>query len=151
MKFLLQMKELEQPIRMKHVASIAFSATCQWPPADKPLKPPGVNWAKTLENRRSELVARKNRPLDWNQYNIYDKVTHWFEVIGKELQHPVILAENVYNMDEMRTMLSMLNSVENLVGKDDTRGYRGGRVKRTMVTAIECISADGRCLKHMII
>lgn len=48
-------------------------------------------------------------------------------------------------------MLSMLNSVKVLVGKDDTRGYRGARVKRTMVTAIECISADGRCLKPMII
>ena len=73
------------------------------------------------------------------------------KVIGKELQNPAILAENVYNMDEMGTMLSMLNSVKVLVGKDDTQGYRGARVKRTMVTAIECISADGKCLKPMII
>ena len=71
--------------------------------------------------------------------------------MGKELQNPAILAENVYNMDEMGTMLSMLNSVKVLVGKDDTQGYRGARVKRTMVTAIECISADGKCLKLMII
>lgn len=96
-------------------------------------------------------MARKNRPQDWNRYNIYDKVTHWFDVIGKELQNPAILAENVYNMDETGIMLSMLNSVKVLVGKDDTRGYRVARVKRTMVTAIECISADGRCLKPMII
>ncbi len=54
-------------------------------------------------------------------------------------------------MDEMGTMLSMLNSVKVLIGKDDTRGYRGARVKRTMVTTIECISADGKCLKPMII
>ena len=44
-------------------------------------------------------------------------------------------------------MLRMLNSVKVLVGKDDTRGYRGARVKRTTVTAIECISADGESLK----
>ena len=38
----------------------------------------------------------------------------------------------------------MLGSVKVLVGKDDARDYRGARVKRTTVTAIECISGDGR-------
>ena len=36
-------------------------------------------------------------------------------------------------------------------GKDDSRAYRGVGVKRTMVTAIECISSDGRSLLPMII
>ncbi|KAF1818899.1 CENP-B protein, partial [Dissoconium aciculare CBS 342.82] len=45
----------------------------------------------------------------------------------------------------------MLGSVKVLVGRDDTRAYRGAQVKRTTVTAIECISADGRCLSPMII
>ena len=65
------------------------------------------------------------RPLNWNrrEKNIYIKITHWFEVIGKVLQDPVILAENVYNMDETGVMLSMPGSVKVLVGKDDVRGY----------------------------
>ena len=46
-----------------------------------------------------------------------DKVTDWCEVVGKELQNPAILPENVYNMDETGIMLSMLNSVKVLVGK----------------------------------
>ena len=79
------MNAFGQPVRMKYIASIAFSATRQRPPADRPLKPPGVNWAKGLERRRLELVVRKNRPQDWNRYNIYDKVLHWFGMIGKEL------------------------------------------------------------------
>jgi hypothetical protein len=54
-------------------------------------------------------------------------------------------------MDEIVVMLSMLNSVKVLVGKDNTQAYRGARVKRTMVTAVECIPADGRCLDPMII
>jgi hypothetical protein len=54
-------------------------------------------------------------------------------------------------MDETGVMLSMLGSVKVLVVKDDTRNYRGARVKRTMVTAIECISGDGRYLNPMII
>jgi hypothetical protein len=42
-------------------------------------------------------------------------------------------------------MLSMLNYVKVLVGKDDTHAYIGARVKRTIITTVECISADGRC------
>ena len=38
-----------------------------------------------------------------------------------------------------------------LVGKDDKRNYRGARVQRTTVTAVECISADGRYLNPLII
>ena len=72
-------------------------------------------------------------------------------MIGKELYNPAILPGNVYNMDETGVMLSMLSSVKVLVGKGNTRSYRGVRVKRTMVTAIECIVADGRCLDPMII
>lgn len=45
----------------------------------------------------------------------------------------------------------MPGSVKVLRGKDDIRDYRGARVKREMVTAIECISADGRYLTPMII
>ena len=37
---------------------------------------------------------------------MYDKVEYWFEVIGKELQNPKILAESVRNMDETGVLLS---------------------------------------------
>jgi hypothetical protein len=72
-------------------------------------------------------------------------------VIGKVLQDPAILLENVYNIDETGVMLSKLSSVKVLVGRDDLRDYRGAGVKRTMVTAIECISADGRSSLPLII
>lgn len=48
-------------------------------------------------------------------------------------------------------MLSILGSVKVLVSKDDLRDYRGAGVKRTTVTAIEYISADGRSLLPLII
>jgi hypothetical protein len=76
--------------------------------------------------------------------DFYDKITHWFEVIGKELHDPIIVPENIYNMDETGVMLCMLSSMKVLVSKDDSRAYRGAGVKREMVTAIECISSDGR-------
>jgi hypothetical protein len=50
-KFVLQISDLGKPIRIKFIPSLAFSVTRQRPKADRPLKPPGKNWAKALENR----------------------------------------------------------------------------------------------------
>jgi hypothetical protein len=150
---ILQMAELGTPMRIKYIPSIAFTATCHRPEADRPAKPPNKNWTKAFENRHPELKARKVRALDWNRHekNIYHKIEHWFEVIGKVLEDPAIHRKNVYNMDETGVMLSMLGSIKVLVGRKDLRDYRGARVKRTVVTAIECISADGRYLDPMVI
>jgi hypothetical protein len=63
----------------------------------------------------------------------------------------VVLLENVYNINETGVMLSKLSSVKVLVGRDNLRNYRGAGVKRTIVTAIECISANGRSLLPLII
>jgi len=85
------------------------------------LPPPGKNWPQAFHKRHPELKPKKVKALDWNRHdnNIYDKITHWFEVIGKELCDPVIAPENVYNMDETGVMLSMLGSIKVLVGKND--------------------------------
>jgi hypothetical protein len=67
------------------------------------------------------------------------------------LRDLAILAENIYNMDETRVMLLMLGSVKVLISKNNKRKYRGARVKRIIVTAIECISTDSRYLNPIII
>jgi hypothetical protein len=86
------MSNLGQPIRIKFIPSIAFSVTRQRPTTNRPLKPLGKNWAKALENRHSVLKARRVKALDWDRHekNIYGKVIHWFEVIGKILQDPTV-------------------------------------------------------------
>jgi hypothetical protein len=68
-------------------------------------------------------------------------------VLGKVLQD---LAINVYSINEIGA-LSKLSSVKVLVGKDNLQNYRGTGLKRPMVTAIECKSADGRSLQPLII
>lgn len=45
----------------------------------------------------------------------------------------------------------MLGSIKVLVGKDDSRNYRDIGIKRIIVTAIKCISANGRSLLLLII
>jgi hypothetical protein len=97
---------------------------------------------------RTDICPKSWRYIDTN---IHDKVTFWFEIIGKQLHDPLIHPENVYNMDETGVLLSMLGCVKVLVDKDDPRAYRGAGVKRTMITAIECVSADGRSLHPLII
>lgn len=131
------MADLGQLLRMKHMRSLAFRATRHWSLDIRPSKPPGKNWPKALEKRYPDLKARREKGLDWNRHriNIHGKVTHWFEVIAKVLKDPKIESENAYNMDETGVMLSQPDSIKVLVGKDDQRGCRGARLKRTTITA----------------
>ena len=152
-KFLIQQDALGRPVRIKYVPSIAFSLARRRPSTDRPSKPPGKNWAQHFHKRHANVLkASKSEALDWDRFDIYDKVIHWFDVIEKVvLQDPAVLPKNVWNMDETGVMLSKLNSVKVLMSKDNQRGCRGARVKRTMVTAVECVNAEGRFLDPMII
>jgi hypothetical protein len=146
-KFVLLMSSLGHPVRIKFMRSLAFRIALRRS-TSRPLKPPGPNWPQAFEKRHPELRARRVKAMDWKRHDshIYNKVTEWFEVIGKVLEDPSILPANIYNIDETGVMLSMLASVKVLVGKDDIRDYRGAGVKRQMMSSIECISADGRSL-----
>jgi hypothetical protein len=130
------MADFGNPVRIKYLSALAFSIARQR--SNKATKPPGKNWPRGFQNRHPALKSRRVRAMDWKRHenNIYHKIIHWFEVIGKVLQDPAILLENVYNMDETGVMLCMLGSVKVLLSKDDLREYRGAGVKRTMVTAI---------------
>ena len=93
------------------------------------------------------------KAIDWDRHNrhIYNKVVDWFAVIGKELASFIVLAENTYNMDETGVFLSVFNSLKVLVGRHELKTHRGAGVKRTLITAIEYVSADGRYLNPLIV
>jgi hypothetical protein len=140
-------------VQIKFLPLLAFSIARQRSTTQKATKPPNKNWAQAFQKRHPALKSRQVRAMAWecHKNNIYNKITHWFEVIGKVLQDPAILPENVYNMDKTRVMLCMLGSIKVLISKDDPRDYRGAGVKHTMVTAVKCVSANGRSLLLMII
>jgi hypothetical protein len=106
-KYLIHMSDRGYPIRAICVPSLAFIIACQRSTMDVTIKPLGRNWHQAFRKRNSELNPRKVRAVDWNRHdnNIYDKTTHWFKVIGKVLQDPAVLPENVYNMDETGVIL----------------------------------------------
>ena len=123
-KYLIQEDALGRSVRIKYIRSIAFSFSLarQRATKDRPSQPPGRNWPQFFYKHHPDLKASKIRALDWNRYSTYDNVTHWFKVIGKLLQDSTVLQEKVYNMDETGIMLSKLNSIKVLVGKDNKRG-----------------------------
>jgi hypothetical protein len=152
-KFLLLMSSFGHPVQIKYIPLLAFSIARRRSTAIKTTKPPGKNWARAFERCHKELKTRKVRAIDWKHHenNIYPKIAEWFEVIERVLQDLAILSESVYNMDKTGVMLSKLGLIKVLVGRDDLQDYRGAGVKRTMVTAIKCISADCRYLLPLII
>jgi hypothetical protein len=148
--FLILMSNFDYPVRIKYIPSLALILARQRSPT---AKPPGENWPRAFEKRHPVLKARMVKAIDWKRHgnNTYPKIVEWFDVMRPVVQDLAIWPENVYNMDETRVMLSMLGSVKVLVGKDDLRKHLRAGVKRTMVTAIECISGDGRSLLALIV
>jgi hypothetical protein len=72
-------------------------------------------------------------------------------VISRVIHDPAVLPKNVYNMDKTGVMLSMLSSVKVFIGKHNLQDYRSAGVKRTVITAIKCISADSRLPLPLIV
>jgi len=159
--YLLRMSANGYPLPVKfarnlaHVIMLQRSSIFQIPATDRnDIKPPGKNWPQAFCKRHPELKAMRMKAIDWDRHDrhIYNKVVDWFAVIGEELASPVVLAENTYNMDETGVLLSVLNSLKVLVGRHELKTHRGAGVKRTtLITAIECVSADGRYLNPLIV
>jgi hypothetical protein len=114
---------------------------------------PAKDWPQAFYKRHPELKAVSMKAIDWQRHekNIRAKVEHWFEIMNKQLSQRDIVQENVYNMDETGVLLSDLNTVKVIVSSSDARRNRGVGLRRTMITAVEYISADGRCLPPLII
>jgi hypothetical protein len=76
------------------------------------------------------------KAIDWERHDnhIYDKVVDWFSVVGRELNNLAVLAENIYNMDETGLILSVLNSLKVLVGRNELKIYRGAGVMEELHT-----------------
>lgn len=86
--FLLEQDAFGRPVRIKYIRSIAFSLARRRALADRPSKLPGRNWPQSFCKSHPELKGSTRRALDWNRFNIHDKVSHWFEVVGTVVQDP---------------------------------------------------------------
>jgi hypothetical protein len=114
---------------------------------------PAKDWPQAFCKRHPELKVARLRALDWRRHekNIYKKIVNWFDLMRAQLEEAGVLQENVYNMDETGVLLSVLGSSKYLVSAEMHKSHRGTDSKRTLITAVECISADGRSLPPLII
>jgi len=114
---------------------------------------PAKDWPQVFCKRHPELKVARLRTLDWRRHekSIYNKVVNWFDLMRAQLEETDVLQENVYNMDETGVLLSVLGSSKYLVSAEMPKTHRGTDTKRTLITAVECISADGRSLPPLII
>ncbi|KAM0714640.1 hypothetical protein Q7P37_009938 [Cladosporium fusiforme] len=99
---------------------------------------PGKDWPQAFCKRYPELKAKRLKALDWKRHekNLYVKTVHWFDIMREQLNSPGVSKENVYNMDETGGLIE--------------RAW-GVSVRRTLITAVECISADSVSLTPLII
>ena len=81
--------------------------------------------AQIVPTSPTAVLLTRLKMIDWERYDyhIYDKVVHWFSVIGPQLADPTIKRENIYNMDEMGVLLSVLNGLKCLVSALEARNY----------------------------
>jgi hypothetical protein len=157
-EYLLQACRNGYPLPVKAVRTLAYVIARQRRQRSSPgqvddVRPPNPNWPQAFLKRHPELKSTRIKALDANRHDhhIYHKVEEWFRLMGEQLGNPDILPENMYNMDETGVLLSVLNTLKVLISSDELRPYRKVGANRTLVTAIECISANGRSLPPLII
>jgi hypothetical protein len=82
--------------------------------------------------------------LDWRRQekSIYNKVVNWFNLMRVQLEETDVLQENVHNMVETGLLLSVLGSYKYVVSAEMPKTHKGTDTKRTLITAVECISAQ---------
>lgn len=153
--YVLRMSQNGYPLAVKVLRSLALVLRRRRgnTPDDDNILAPGKNWPQGFYRRNPQLKSRRMRAMAWDRHDhtIYPKVAEWFQVISEELERPDVLPENVYNMDETGVLLGKLGSLKVLVGKNELRNYRGASSRRTLITAVECISATGSCLDPLVI
>jgi hypothetical protein len=90
-KYLILIADLGNPVRIKCLPALAFSIARQRS-TNKAAKPPNKNWAQAFQKRHPALKSRRVRAMAWERHenNIYNKITHWFQVIRKVLEDPAI-------------------------------------------------------------
>ena len=62
-KYMKQMADLGNPVRIKYIPSLAFSVARRRSTANKATKPPHRNWAQAFQKRHPALKSRRVRAM----------------------------------------------------------------------------------------
>jgi Tc5 transposase DNA-binding domain len=138
------------PVRVKYLPQLAQAIALQRCSrfqslgADRIIRAPSKNWMQAFYARHPELKSTRVKAIDLRRHgpHMHDKVREWSDVIGQELRSAGVCADNIYNMDETGVILSAPKSEKVLMRRDERSMQRGASFQRTLITAVECISAS---------
>jgi hypothetical protein len=118
---------------------------------------PGKGWLRRFKKRHEDKIVHcRTSGLDPKCARSFNHpvVNDYFEKLRQVLEAEDIPWENVYNMDEKGAQLGGGRKVRRrkyLFGRSSCQRYRIRSSNLELVTAVECVSADGHTLKPYII
>ncbi|GJE90483.1 DDE-domain-containing protein [Phanerochaete sordida] len=117
------------------------------------LRPVGMVWVRRFLKRHPDVKVRWTTGLESCRAQALNRhaVSGYFDIIYDLIVRYDIPPENIYNMDEKGLLLGIGKRVRALVDRDQKTVNHIEDGNRELVTAIECISADGTALRPTVI
>lgn len=115
--------------------------------SDLPSNPPRIvskNWVYRFIDRLPEdLYITTQKPIEKARFDAEDvaKITHWFDLLEKEIQKQQIGPQNIYNIDDSGIQIGQ-NSSQRVVTQHPQRRLRSSDTRQS-ITIIEGVAAEG--------
>jgi hypothetical protein len=119
-------------------------------------KLPGKKWVYSLMDRHQDLKLKRVTGLDPLRAQCFNptSVKGHFQLLENILRGKDIPWENVYNMDEKGLQLGggrKLDGTQYLYSSEQHVGVKTQKASLELVTAIECVAADGAILEPCLV
>jgi hypothetical protein len=116
-------------------------------------QPVGKHWAARFVERRPELKTIKLKFLDQSRKMMHKKewLKEWFDLF-QMLREEGVEDCNIWNMDETGFRVGVISRSSMVVTRKEVKKiYMANPMDRTLVTSVECVSADGRVIPPLAI
>jgi hypothetical protein len=113
----------------------------------------GTDWVPRFLKRHPDLKTKTGKTIDHKRVRNITKqaIEEWYTNLQRVMELKNIKTCNIWNMDEIGTALGVVNN-QRVVGTADTNSTLIQTPnEREWCTAIECITADGRNCKPLLI
>jgi hypothetical protein len=113
----------------------------------------GDTWWRRFLNRHPDLRIILSHPMESARMKALNPTTvkEWFDLLKATITEYNIPTELIYNMDEKGLMLGVGGQVAVIVDRDQKSVNTPDDGNWELVTAIECVCADGSALTPCVI
>jgi transposase-like protein len=113
----------------------------------------GNHWHENFMKRFPDLAIERTKVMERLRVNGATRpvLEYYFNLFNEMFSLPGLLLENIYNMDEKRVLFGIQNKIRCIIDLTVKNRIRKSAQNRESATIIECISAAGNALSHMMI